>query len=100
LLIKTLTVDNGVEFSRHESIATELGCCVYFAKPYCSNDKALVENHNRLIRDFVPKGSDFTLIDKNYWFEIENILNNKLREILGFKTPNEMVAQELQKCCT
>lgn len=99
LLIKTLTVDNGVEFSRHELITKELGCCVYFAKPYCSNDKALVENHNRLIRDFVPKGSDFTLIDKNYWFEIENILNNRPREILGFKTPNEMVAQELQRCC-
>jgi transposase, IS30 family len=100
LPIKTLTLDNGFEFSRHELIAKELGCCVYFAKPYCSNDKALVENHNRLIRDFVPKGSDFTLIDKNYWFEIENILNNRPREILGFKTPNEMVAQELQRCCT
>ena len=63
LPIKTLTVDNGGEFARHELIAKELGCGVYFAKPYCSNDKALVENHNRLIRDFVPKGRDFKLID-------------------------------------
>lgn len=99
LPLKTLTVDNGVEFARHELIAKELGCCVYFTKPYCSNDKALVENHNRLIRDFVPKGTDFTLIDEKYWHEIEDMLNNRPREILGFKTPNQMVAQELQQCC-
>lgn len=55
LLIKTITLDNGFEFSRHELIVKELGCCVYFAKPYYSNDKALVENHNRLIRNFVHK---------------------------------------------
>ena len=68
-------------------------------KPYCSNDKALNENHNRLIRDFVPKGTDFKLIDINYWQEIQDILNNRPREILGFKTPNQMVAQELAICC-
>ena len=44
--MKTLTVDNGVEFARHEMIAKELNRGVYFAKPYCSNDKALCENHN------------------------------------------------------
>jgi IS30 family transposase len=53
-----------------------------------------------IIRDFVPKGSDFKLVSKNYSYEIENILNNRPREILGFKTLNEMVAQDLQKCCT
>ena len=98
--IKTLTVDNGVEFARHEIIAKELNCGVYFAKPYCSNDKALCENHNRLIRDFVPKGTDFKLIDEKYWQEIQDILNNRPREILGFKTPNYMVAQDLGSCCT
>ena len=97
--IKTLTVDNGVEFAKHALVAQELNCSVYFAKPYCSNDKALNENHNRLIRDFVPKGTDFKLIDINYWQEIQDILNNRPREILGFKTPNQMVAQELATCC-
>lgn len=99
-IIKTLTLDNGFEFARHDLITKELGCGVYFAKPYCSNDKALVENHNRLIRDFVPKGSDFKLISKEYWREIQDILNNRPREILGFKTLNQMVAQELKLCCS
>ena len=98
--IKTLTVDNGVEFARHELIAQELKCSVYFAKPYCSNDKALNKNHNGLIRGVVPKGTDFLAIDINYWQEIQDILNNRPREILGFKTPNQMVAQELAICCT
>ena len=35
--------------------------------------------------DFVPKGSDFTLIAKKYWYEIENILNNRPRKIWGLK---------------
>ncbi len=47
--IKTLTVDNGVEFARHEMIAKELNCNVFFTKPYCSNAKALCEHHNRLL---------------------------------------------------
>jgi transposase, IS30 family len=99
LPVFTITLDNGVEFARHELISQGLGCQIYFARPYCSNDKALVENHNRLIRDFVPKGSDFLLIEDSYWQEIQSILNNRPREILGFKTPNQLVAQELATCC-
>jgi IS30 family transposase len=98
--IKTLTIDNGVEFARREIIAQELNCGVYFAKLYCSNDKALCEHHNRLIRDFVPQEPYFKLIDEKYWQEIQDILNNRPREILGFKSPNFMVAQELGTCCT
>ncbi len=100
LPIKTLTVDNGWEFTEHELIAKELGCGVYFARPYCSTDKALVENHNRLIRDFVPKGTDFKTIPDNYWAWIQDCLNRRPREKFGFKSPNEMVAQEIASWCT
>ena len=80
-------------------IAKGLSCDVYFTRPYCSTDKALVENHNRLIRDFVPKGTDFTTIDVSYWKWIQNTLNNRPREIFGFKSPNQMVAQEILTWC-
>ena len=99
LPVKTITVDNGWEFSEHKMIAKELNCAVYFTRPYCSTDKALVENHNRLIRDFVPKGTDFTTIDVSYWKWIQNTLNNRPREIFGFKSPNQMVAQEILTWC-
>jgi IS30 family transposase len=81
-------------------IAKELGCGVYFTRPYCSTDKALVENHNRLIRDFVPKGTDFKTIPDNYWAWIQDYLNRRPREKFGFKSLNEMVAQELASWCT
>lgn len=97
--IRTLTVDNGWEFTEHELITKELGCGVYFARPYCSTDKALVENHNRLIRDFVPKGTDFKTIPDNYWAWIQDVLNRRPREKFGFKSPNEMVAQEIASWC-
>lgn len=99
LPVKTITVDNGWEFSEHKMIAKKLNCDVYFTRPYCSTDKALVENHNRLIRDFVPKGTDFTTIDVSYWKWIQDTLNNRPREIFGFKTPNQMVAQEILTWC-
>lgn len=99
LPIKTLTVDNGWEFTEHKLIKKELGCDVYFARPYCSTDKALVENHNRLIRDFIPKGTDFKTIPTEYWSWIQDVLNNRSREKFGFKSPNEMVAQELASWC-
>lgn len=100
LPVKTLTVDNGFEFYKHELITQQVGCAVYFAKPYCSTDKALVENHNRLIRDFVPKGSDFKSIEKEYWSKIENNLNNRPRKKFNWKSPNQMVAQEVARSCS
>ena len=99
LPVKTLTFDNGWEFTEHKRITKELGCDVYFARPYCSTDKALVENHNRLIRDFIPKGTDFKTIPDEYWSWIQDVLNNRSREKFGFKSPNYMVAQELASWC-
>jgi IS30 family transposase len=100
LPVKTLTVDNGWEFTEHKRIAKELNCSVYFAKPYCSTDKALVENHNRLIMDFVPKGTDFTTISDTYWKWIQDVLNSRPRKKFGYKSPNQMVELELVSRCT
>ena len=100
LPVKTLTVDNGFEFYKHELIAQILCCDVYFAKPFCSTDKAQVEYQNGLIRDFVPKGSDFRFIEREYWAEIENNLNTRPRKKFGWKTPNQMVALEGRNGCT
>ena len=86
----TLTVDNGKEFSTHESIARTLEINVFFADPYSAWQRGLNENTNGLIRQYVPKGSDIrTLTDK----QIEHImdrLNNRPRKSLGFLTPNEV----------
>jgi IS30 family transposase len=53
--VKTLTLDNGREFSWHEKRAENLDCNTYFAKPYHSWKRGLNENHNGLLRQFFPK---------------------------------------------
>jgi len=64
--IKTITYDNGKEFAGHEVIAKHSESKAYFAHPYSSWERGLNENTNGLLRQYFPKGSDFTkLTDKD-----------------------------------
>ena len=62
LEVKTITYDNGLEFAKHELVNNMLGCDSYFCKPYSSWEKGGVENYNGLVRQYFPKGSDFSKI--------------------------------------
>ncbi len=58
--VLTITTDNGSEFSAHQEITKGLkGVVVYFADSYCSWQNGLVEYTNKLIRQYIPKGTDF-----------------------------------------
>ncbi|MEI8301410.1 MAG: IS30 family transposase [Chlamydiota bacterium] len=89
-IIKTITFDNGKEFSLHEKVSKSLGIKCYFATPYHSWERGLNEHHNGLIRQYIPKKTDFSLVTKKYLIKIQNKLNNRPREVLGFKTPREV----------
>lgn len=97
-LRKTLTFDNGKEFSQHEQLADELNIDVYFAKPYCSWQRGTNENTNGLLRQFFPKGTDFTQIDSKQVTRAKKLLNNRPRKRLGYRTPSEVLEKYL-KCC-
>ena len=86
----TLTVDNGKEFSNHESVAATLQIKVYFADPYSAWQRGLNENTNGLIRQYVPKGSDIRTTTNKQIEHIMDRLNNRPRKSLGFLTPNEV----------
>ncbi len=88
--LKTLTVDNGTEFAGHEKLAKSLGIDIYFAHPHSPNERAINENTNGLIRQYLPKGTDFTQVPDEYLQEIVEKLNNRPRAKLGFRTPKEM----------
>ncbi len=96
--LQTITSDNGKEFANHKAIAEALNILYFFAKPYQSWQRGANENLNGLIRQYFPKKSDFKLIQKEYVQEIENKLNNRPRKRYGFKTPNEVFSQKLNKC--
>lgn len=93
-IIHTLTVDNGKEFAKHGLIADALGIDVFFAHPYHSWERGANENTNGLIRQYIPKGSDFGSISDEFIANVQNALNNRPRKRLGFRTPFE-VASEL-----
>jgi IS30 family transposase len=88
--VHTITSDNGREFSGHEAIAERLDAGFYFAHPYHSWERGLNENTNGLVRQFFPKGTDFSKITQREVKAVEKRLNNRPRKGLGYKTPNEV----------
>jgi IS30 family transposase len=96
ILKKSMTYDNGVEMARHEEITNKTGMKIYFAHPYSSWERGTNENTNGLIRRYLPKGTDFNLINKKQLMIIQEKLNNRPRKIIGFKTPKEIIDSELK----
>lgn len=88
---QTFTADNGKEFADHQTITEHTNANVYFAKPYHSWERGLNEHTNGLVRQYLPKGTNFLYVTHHYVQYIENILNNRPRKILNYKTPNEVV---------
>ena len=77
--IHTITADNGKEFARHKEIAKGLDAEFYFAHPYHSWERGANENTNGLIRQYIPKGTDFSELTDEMLAEIEWKLNHRPR---------------------
>ncbi len=85
--LKTITTDNGVEFYDHQEFAKALCTNVYFADSYASWQKGAIENANKLIRQYFPKGTDFRLVTDEQVMNVQHKLNRRPREKLLFSTP-------------
>jgi IS30 family transposase len=96
-LIRSLTLDNGTEFALHDLIAKELNTVVYFANPYSPWQRGLNENTNGLLRRFYPKGTDFNKVSERELLKTQDMLNNRPRKCLGYRTPNEVFLKEVLK---
>lgn len=87
---KTLTLDNGVEFSDWERLEKRLGLSVYFAYPYHSWERGTNENTNGLLRQYFPKSFDFNLITAPELAHVVRKLNSRPRKRLSFKNPRQV----------
>ena len=87
--VHTVTYDNGLEFSLHGLVNELLSSLSYFCKPYSSWEKGGVENFNGLVRQYFPKGSSFEGITDQRLEEVENELNDRPRNVLGYSCPND-----------
>jgi IS30 family transposase len=91
-LRKTLTLDNGKEFAEHEQLEIETALKIYFAKPYSAWQRGTSENTNGLVRQFFPKGTDLAKVPERQFIKVQNLLNDRPRKRLGYRTPNEVLA--------
>jgi IS30 family transposase len=99
--VRSLTLDNDIAFAQHKELAEKIRASVYFARPYRSTDKALVENTNRWIRWFVPKKMNIADVSKEIVSEIEEWFNTVPRQCLGFASSREVVSLlKLQTGCS
>ena len=94
----TITFDNGKEFANHQSIAKKLLAEVYFAHPYASSERGTNENTNGLIRQYIPKGSDFSSITTDQISFVKERLNDRPRKCLDFLAPHMVFSQYSPGC--
>ena len=87
---KTITFDNGKEFTNHEEMASRLGADIYFAHPYHSWERGLNENTNGLLRQYLPKTMDLREATSAQVAFAVNRINHRPRKTLGFKSPYEV----------
>ena len=90
LPVNSLSLDNGSEFSEFKLLEDHLKAPIYFAEPHKPWQRGTNENTNDIIRFFFPKGFDFRVITDDVLLFVENLINNRPRKCLHWKTPAEV----------
>jgi len=92
--VKTITSDNGREFANHQSVEKKLKATFYFAHPFAAWERGTNENTNGLVRQYFPKGSDFSKITEREIQQAIARLNNRPRKRLNYRTPQQVFFKE------
>jgi transposase, IS30 family len=88
---RSITPDRGKEFSKHSEVTEELGGIkFYFADPHSPWQRGTNENTNGLIREYLPKGQDFSDLSDEEIDKIIDKINKRPRKCLGWKSPHEV----------
>lgn len=96
-VFKSITTDNGSEFTELSNLEKGSKTLVYYAHPYSSWEKGSNERHNRLVRRFIAKGERISDYGIDAIERIEDWCNNLPRKILGYKTPDELFEAKLDE---
>ncbi len=92
--VKTITSDNGREFANHQRVEKKLQANFYFAHPFAAWERGTNENTNGLVRQYFPKGSDFSKITEQDIQRVMARLNNRPRKRLRYRTPQRVFFKE------
>jgi transposase, IS30 family len=95
--LKSLTLDNDILFRMHKTLSKLLGMKIYFCHPYHSWEKGEVENTNKFIRKYIPKGSDLSRYTAEEILETERRCNRRFMKCLDYATPEEKLNKYRRK---
>lgn len=93
---QTVTMDNGKENYNHHKLTRWLGVQTYFCDPYCSWQKGSNENHNGVLRRYIPKKANLTDLTQEDLDAIIEEINQRPRKCLNYETPEEAFTRELK----
>jgi IS30 family transposase len=79
--------------SKHQELARNTNIRVYFCDPHSPWQKGSCENTNGLLRQFLPKGTDLSVHDQEALDSIADLLNNRPRQTLGWRSPIQAFAE-------
>ncbi len=93
---KTLTMDNGKENYNHQKLVDTLGLQTFFCDPYCAWQKGSNENHNGILRRYIPKKTDLRELFQVELDAIIEEINQRPRKCLGYETSEEAFTREIK----
>lgn len=92
---RTLTWDQGIEMANHTQIAVDADVQIFFCDPASPWQRPTNENHNGLLRQYFPKSTDLSVHSADDLLAVADLLNDRPRKVLGFRTPREVFYNQL-----
>lgn len=95
--LKSLTFDNDLLFIHHKRMEEKFNIKIYFCHKYSPWEKGFVENRNKIIRRYIPKGSDLSQYSRAFIRKLEEKLQRQIMKCLGYQTPKEVLEKHRER---